>query len=338
MTVVCVSISHFGSPSAPDDAEADWEALLGRLEAIGARVECGPEGEAFFEADGLLGLWGGRLEGVVSRTRRAIGEPASIGVGPNRFCARAAASRAQRGRGAVIVPSGSARAFLAPLPVSLLRYRSLGEMVVTLERLGVRTLGVLATLPDAKVADRFGAPGLRALELARGGDRRLRPRRPREDVGERLDLPEAASGPQLERALGLLIDRLLARPERRGRTLRGLRLVAGLATGGGWRATVTMRRASASPDRLRLALLLRLSSLPAPAERIALEVVAFGPPAGDQLTLVRTDEEDRRRRLGEAVRQARAAAGREAVLRVLDVDPGSRVPERRAVLAPFPAR
>jgi protein ImuB len=43
----------------------------------------------------------------------------------------------------------------------------------------------------------------------------------------------------------------------------------------------------------------------------------------------------RRERLGEAVRQARAAGGRDAVLRVLDVDPRSRIPERRTMLTPF---
>jgi protein ImuB len=44
----------------------------------------------------------------------------------------------------------------------------------------------------------------------------------------------------------------------------------------------------------------------------------------------------RRARLGEAVRHVRRAAGEEALMRVLDVDPDSRLPERRAVLAPFP--
>jgi len=40
-------------------------------------------------------------------------------------------------------------------------------------------------------------------------------------------------------------------------------------------------------------------------------------------------------RLREAIRQARAVAGPDAALRVLEVDPDSRFPERRAVLAPF---
>jgi protein ImuB len=35
------------------------------------------------------------------------------------------------------------------------------------------------------------------------------------------------------------------------------------------------------------------------------------------------------------VRQARSAGGRDAVMRVVEVDPGSRVPERRAILTPF---
>ena len=45
---------------------------------------------------------------------------------------------------------------------------------------------------------------------------------------------------------------------------------------------------------------------------------------------VRRDE-----RLREAVRQARAVAGPDAALRVLEIDPDSRVPERRVVLTPF---
>ena len=40
-------------------------------------------------------------------------------------------------------------------------------------------------------------------------------------------------------------------------------------------------------------------------------------------------------RIADAVGQARQAAGAEAALRVLEVDPDSRLPERRAVLAPF---
>ena len=239
--------------------------------------------------------------------------------------------------GAVVVEEAAAPRFLGPLPVSLLRTRlELQALPEVLERLGIRTLGELAELPSRAVAERFGHPGLLALDLARGRDTPLEPRRPPEPVTERLDLPEAASGQQLERALELLVARVLARSERRGRSLRALAVSAHFVAGGTWRSAVTLRRASADPARIRLALAPKLAELPAPAESLGLEVEAFGPPAHDQGRLLDEAAAVHRGRLGEAVRQARQTAGGEAALRVLDLDPDSRIPERRAVLAPFP--
>jgi protein ImuB len=328
-------------PRDPERAEGVWEEALGRLEGIGAAVEPGRPGEAFFEAAGLRGLWGGSLDGVLRRARKAIGPPVRLGAGETRLCAYAAALGARPRRAPVIVPKGMTRAFLAPLPVGLLRDRLSDEwervdLPEKLERLGVNTLGQFAALPDAAIADRFGEVGLRALRMARGGGEPLRPRRAPEELVERLELPEAISGPQLEQALALLVDRLLARPERRGRTLRRLRLGARLAGGGSWRSAAALRRASADPERLLLALSPKLDGLPGPAASLSLRALETGPTASDQASLDESTFESRRRRLAEAVRQARAIAGKDAVLRVLEVDSGSRVPERRALLTPFP--
>jgi protein ImuB len=241
----------------------------------------------------------------------------------------------------VIVPAGAGRAFLAPQSVGLLRDR-LGDeweranVLDTLERLGVRTLGELAALPDPAVADRFGEPGLRALRMARGEEEGLQPRARHVEIAERIELPEACSGPQLERALTLLIDRLLALPSRGGRSIRRLRLAARLAGGGSWRVEAALRQASADRVRLRLALAPKLEELPGPAATLILRAVELGPVANDQPTLASSPDESRRQRLSEAVRQARAAGGREAVLRVLEMDPDSHVPERRVTLTPFP--
>ena len=138
-----------------------------------------------------------------------------------------------------------------------------------LERFGVRTLGELAAMPRAALADRFGEAGVRARSLARGRDTPLRPRAPSERLEERLELPESASGAQLERALGLLIDRLLARRERRGRTLRAAVLSAKLVEGGTWRARVTFREALADPRRMRLVLVRGWPSCRPPPRRCA---------------------------------------------------------------------
>ncbi len=326
-------------PPDPDGVRTRWSRALDRLESIGAAVESDRAGEAYFDAGGLRGIHGGHLEGVLTAARRALEGRGRIGAGPSRFCSYAAALRARPRRAAEVVPAGAARAFHAPLPVSILRARpELEDLPETLERLGVVTLGRLAALPAHALSERFGHAGLLALDLAQGRDTPLAPRRPPEPVSERLSLPEAASGLQLERALELLVARLLARPERRGRTLRSVALSAGFVEGGTWRSPVTLRRASAEPDRLRLVLGSKLAELPAPAEWLGVEVEAFGPPVGQQEPLLeeRGSEMDRRKRIAEAVRQARQAGGHEAALRVLEIDPDSRLPERRATLTPFP--
>jgi protein ImuB len=355
-------------PPDPAGVADAWERLLVRLESVGAAVEPERPGLACFAAGGLLRLHGG-IEGVLAAVRSALRIPARLGVAPSRFAAVAAASRARSrrpelvgtgrgiaGSGRGLVGSGHglaggqgagrrhddpgrelARAYLAPLPVTLLRARpSLAELPEALERLGIKTLGELAALPAAALADRFGRLGLIAHELAGGGDTELAPRIASEYLRESLDLPEAASGMQLERGLGLLIDRLLARRERRSRTFRSVVISAVLVERGGtWREQVVFREALSDPVRMRLALGSKLSLMPAPAERLRLAVERFGPPAADQRALLEDPAAARAARLREAIRQVRAVAGPDAAMRVLEVDPGSRFPERRAVLAPF---
>ena len=229
---------------APDPAgTADsWERLLVRLESIGAAVEPEGPGLVFFDARGLLRLLGG-IEGCWRRRVVRFAFPPGWAWRRRAF----PRSRLHPGHGRAVRRScpvqhnekgrERARAYLAPLPVSLLRARAaLADLPEALERLGVRTLGELAELPAAALADRFGKAGLLAYELVNGGDSALSPRPAREYLREVLELPEAASGMQLQRALDLLIDRLLARRERRGRTLRSVVISAVLVEQGGtWR-------------------------------------------------------------------------------------------------------
>jgi protein ImuB len=335
-------------PPDPAGVADAWERMLVRLESIGAAVEPERAGLVCFDAHGLMRLHGG-VEGVLASARAALRCPARLGVAPSRFCAVAAATRARPRRAEIVGGAFAsrrtgreagrrlAREYLASLPVALLRARpALAELPEALERLGIRTLGELARLAPAALADRFGTLGLLAHELACGGDTALAPRPASEYLRESLDLPDATSGLQLERGLGLLVDRLLARRERRGRTLRAVVISAVLVERGGtWRQPVVFREALADPVRMRLALTPHLAQMPAPAERLRLAVERFGPPASDQRALLDDPAAARAARLREAIRQARAAAGPDAALRILEVDPDSRLPERRVVLTPF---
>ena len=339
-------------PPDPAGVAERWEGMLVALESIGAAVEPAVPGTACFDARGLLRLHGGSsnagawqrdalrgpLGAVLAAARKALGVPLKFGVAPTRFGAVAAATRARARRPLVIIGGqAECRQFLAPLDVDLLRSRhELAALPDTFERLGIATLGELAELETAAVADRFGSLGILAQRLARGLDLPLRPRTPGELVRETLELPEAADGPQLERVLEVLVDRLLARRERRGRSFRAVVLSAALVEGGGtWNQQVTFRESLSEAARMRLALAPRLQLLPAPATSLTLAVERFGPATGDQLSVLDDPAEIRAGRLGEAVRQARTVAGPEAALRILSVDPDSRLPERRSVLTPF---
>ncbi len=319
-------------PPDPAGVADAWEQVLVRLESTGAAVESLRPGLACFDARGLRRLHGGHVDGVVAAVRDALRRPVRIGLGPVRFCAVAAASRARPRRAAEVRGAED----LAPLAVDLLRTQEeLVALPAPLRRLGIETLGQLAAMPRAAVGERFGGAGLRAHDLARGRDTPLRPRHPDVALVETLELEESSSGEQLQRAMALLVDRILARRDRDGRTLRAAVLSARLVEGGTWRERVVFREATADAQRIRLALGGRLELLPAPAEKLRLAVERFGPPASAGPALLRDGAEQRRDRLREAVGQVRAVAGAEGALRVLEIDPGSRVAERRAVLTPF---
>lgn len=314
-----------GELQDPLAAAAATESMVRALEALGAAVESERPGEAFFAIDGLRGLCGGSSAGVLAAAQRALGEGSAVAAGPSRFAAFLAAAEWPR-----------------PVPVAALRPRlGVGEreaddLIEALERLGIETAAALVRLGDAQVADRFGPLGLRALRTCRGEEEPLRPRVPREELSEEIELPEGTAGRQLDRALELLVDRLLAAPQRRGRTLLGLALGARLAAGGSWSVEQGLGRPSAAPRVLRNVLAPRLEELPGPATALRLRAVGLGPPARDQLELAVGSSEPRRRRLGSAVREVRAAQGAEALLKILPVDAASRVPERWAMLTPYP--
>jgi protein ImuB len=323
----------------PATVEQAWEEILRRLEDAGFAVESADAGTVFFETKGVERLYGG-LEPALKRALHAVGSvwDGRAGAAERRFAALAAANVARPGQ-ALIVSDDRTRSFLAPLPLQLLplertRYEEL-------EELGVRTIGQLAGLPGAAVADRLGPDGRRAWSLARGEqdgrgwERSVTPRRPAVALYETLEFPEAVGQLlTLRRGLGVLIDRLLARPERAGRPPRKVAVWARLVGGASWRRTVTLREPTADPARLRAALGPKLAELPAPALKLRLEVSELAEHTGEQLELLAAEGNVLQGRLREGLRQVKAAVGSGGVSTVVEVAPWSRIPEARALLVP----
>ena len=206
-----------------------------------------------------------------------------------------------------------------------------------LEGLGLRSLGELAQLPGGAVAERLGVEGRKAWRLAQGGrTARVRGRKPASELVEALTFPEAiANELTLRRALGSLLERLLARPERAGRPFRKLALVARLVDGGSWRTSrdAARRDGRSGPSASRRSGR-SCRSFPAPIVELRLEAVELAEHTGQQLALVEPAGEENVVRLREGLRQVRASTGSGSVCAVVEVAPWSRVPEARALVVP----
>jgi nucleotidyltransferase/DNA polymerase involved in DNA repair len=326
----------------PDPAReaATAEEILTALEALSPLVE--PDALA-------AGTWYVDLRGLERHlgppreaATRLLGAPpphlrARVGVASGKFAARVAAGRAAPG-GVHLVASGgppATRAFLAgegirwlPLPP---------ETVGRLELMGLRTLGDLAALPGAAVAARFGPPGHRAWELARGQDGEpVRPRHRVEVASERLELPAPATSREtFLLALRRLIKRAFGRPILRGRGARRARLRVLLEGGGSWEKAVAFK-APSGEARLAEALRLRFGSLelPGPVETLELELSGLTAEAVRQEAFAGL-RPGRPLPLVEAARQLKVRYGASPLYRVVEVEPWSRIPERRHALIRF---
>ncbi|MGH9102066.1 MAG: DNA polymerase Y family protein [Acidimicrobiales bacterium] len=186
--------------------ERDHSLEARQLEAVAAAVEtlC-PEVEVRSPGSCAIGTRGPSryLGGDEALVRRVDGVLAELGesrgwswpwwrtgVADGPFAASQAARRA------VVVPPGRSPDFLAALPVETLERPELTDL---LRRLGIRTLGELAALPESDVVARFGSEGSWAHRMAAGrDDRRLEARVPPPDLVVTAELDPPAD--QVDRA------------------------------------------------------------------------------------------------------------------------------------------
>jgi DNA polymerase-4 len=130
--------------------------------------------EAFLDVAGAVRLFGDPrsiAERIRQKVQSELGFTCSVGVAPNKFLAKLASTRSKPD-GLLVVRRGGVHAFLEPLPVDALW--GAGEKTVeAISRLGVRTVGELARLPEAMLSRVLGDTHARhLLRLSRGEDDR----------------------------------------------------------------------------------------------------------------------------------------------------------------------
>ena len=236
------------------DARA-FEPIVAALDAVTPRVEITVPGQVAFPTRGPSRFFGGD-DALADRALVVVEDvlagraPVQVGIADGPFTAALAARTAVR---RLVVPSGGSPGFLAPLPVATLDQPDLADV---LGRLGLRTLGSLAALPEPDVLARFGAEGRRAWRLASGLDERPPATGPPPvdlTVSVELDPPAETVAPAAFLARGLaeeLHRRLWARGSACTRVVIGAETEHGEHLERVWRAEGALT-AAAIADRLR---------------------------------------------------------------------------------------
>jgi nucleotidyltransferase/DNA polymerase involved in DNA repair len=331
----------------PDPVHYDdcFARILAALNEISPVVESGELGLAYVGGDGLKGIYGGAqkiVEAIMSCMRSARRTPhaARIGFGLGKFTAWVAASRAKPGE-AVVVSAGEEQSFLASQPIAVLPLDS--DTHRRLRLLGVRTLGALAALPEAAITSQFGAMGQRMWQLAAGRfaepvEGRVAP----EPIVAALSFfTPVGERELLVHALDQLIARALKAPRRIGWRVHAVRLRADIEGGGSWLAAHLLKDPSADQGRIAAPFKSRLEQSPptGAVERLVLEFTAFAPGTTELQLFARDAQAAARagqqRALQGAAREIRMRVKRAVLYHIIEVQPWSRLPERRYALIDY---
>ncbi len=341
----------------PDPAHYDaaQEEMVEVLMELSPVVEPAGPGRVFLGMDGMERLHGSparqvrvALQALLRVFPPSLVAVTRVGRAPGKFGAWVAAARSRPGR-PVLVSRSELSTFLATCPVSVLPVDPL--MIQRLERLGVGTLKELIALPEPALVGQFGAQGRQALEWSTG--RRLDPvrslHRP-QPIRVSLGFPSPAGRTEtLHGALDHLMEKALSRPARRGRSVRGVRLRARLEGGGSWSVEAVLREPTAQKNSLTFPLRGKMAISPPPraVESLVVELFRFGPATSQPGFFDRKQEGGRESgglaleeeiippSLKEAVKELTLKLGFSPLYRVVEMDPWSRIPERRYALLNF---
>jgi len=309
--------------------------LLLLLDALTPDVESQPLEALYLGLSGLPHVDPAAPERLLEAVRRLFPPcfTPRLGVAGDKFTAWVAANAATPVR-PIAVRDEERELFLREAPSTLLPVSP--ETIRQLELLGLRTLGRVARVRRSALLARFGREGERAHRFACGEMREpLTPYRPSPVIREALRFP--ATAPTMEHfylALHRLLMRVWARAERGGRGVRQVRLEALLEHGEVWARSLTLRRPAENWEEAFRELKRRLDGLlPTGAlTELAVELVALAPRFDCQRLLLPDETQHRRERLREELDQLRhrqRLRHRTPVLRLVEVDPWTLLPEEQ---------
>lgn len=327
----------------PDPVHYDeqFARLLLGLSQVSPVVEPVELGRVFIGVDGLEGLYGDPEQQLIA-IGHAVAHDSTVrlGWGRGKFIAWIAASKARPGEG-VVIRETDEPTFRAAQSIAVLPLHS--DSASRLWRLGIKTLGELAALPETAMVSQFGREGRIAWRLAAGLT--VEPvvgREAPEPIVAALDFPTPiADRLILAYAIERLIEQALRHPRRAGWRVYIARVRAGLEQGASWMTQVTLKDPSAECERIAAPLLTRLEQAPptGAVEQLVVEFTAFAPGTTELQLFARDAQAAARAGRTSALRSAageiKTRLKRSMLYRVIEVHPWSRLPERRYALIDF---
>ena len=314
---------------------AVFDRVTGLLTQRSPLVEKAELGCAYVGLDGLEDMYGGEAR-LIASLLQAVPHDFNphIGLAEGKFPAYVAAML--RGGGQATKVPEDVAGFLKEFPVDLLPVS--WENKVRLHRFGLHNMGQLASLPIGPVQAQFGPEGKMAWELANGIDHSpLLSCKYEETVSEYLSFPSPTiTRDAILTAIETLLGRAFAHPEIRGRHVRAATIESRVAHRPPWTRHFAFKEAINTKKRALFALksILETVTIPGPVEDMKLTLSGFAGESGIQASLF--PDIRRHEQLREMMGQLEARLGcKPPIYQVKDIEPWSRIPERRQALVQF---
>lgn len=311
-----------------------FNEILDRLEKKSPLVEGSELGQAYLGLDGLESLYGSD-EALVNEVRAVIPPDFAtrMGISDGKFLAYLAALK--NSQGSHMNLTGNVNTFLSDLSCDVLPVTA--KTKSKLHEFGIHTLGQLAALPLGPLQAQFGPEGKRMQELARGyDDAPLYPRSAYEIIEESVILSSVAvSIETITVAVESLLSHVFGRSNLRGRGIRSLTLWTQTWRAEHWEHRINFKEPAMDVRSTmpRIKQFLENYPQPGPVEELGIKLTRLGHSSKRQRSLF--SEVRAQDHLNEDIKQLELRLGNPQVFKVKEVEPWSRIPERRYVLAPI---
>ena len=327
-----------------------WQDVIESLLNVSDRVENAARGNAFLAIDGLSELYGGedQIVALISEATSKHGFESLIGVAPGRFPSYCAAIRAKPSQ-PLRLPNNRAavKEFIAPMPVDLLPMET--RAIDLMHDFALDTMGELAVQSVSALQAQLGPDGRRAWELVNGIDRtRLNTIERSQTITDALQFPwPAASMDALSFGIRTLLDRAFASVQRINKAAGRMDLLCEMSDSEHWNYTHVFKEPTDSPLFAHSVVMTHVetivqsdtSPIRSPVEIINVELSRLGSARAEQSGMWDDHEKGD---LDTALRQLSAQFSTKMnsspIKTVVDVEPWSRIPERRQALAELTSR